>query len=326
LGKTVLLHHVFSLLDKNRFLPLFIDLFATRNITHLVRKVTEVLYKRKALNMGVFNRILGSLGASISFDPLTGNPQVNFSITQKSEIEKSLPEIFRLLSRSKKRVVIAFDEFQEVAGYEEEIAEAIIRTIMQEFPLITYIFSGSRKSLMKEIFADANRPFFQSTQMMELHEIDREIYAGEVCSILDKHGKVFDPDVITKILDDTYCHTGFTQMVLSRVYSESTDRVDFELYQKVWSAILEDHKSIAREQEYLLSPLQWQTLLAIAREEYVSAPYSRGFIQKYSLSTPSALARVVRSLLDKGIIIDCGERGLRVYNVFLQKNQKEFPL
>lgn len=324
LGKTMLLQHAFSKLDKKRFQPLFIDLFATRNLTHFAQRTTEELYNKKVLHQNILNKILGALGASISFDPLFGNPQVNFNITEKSVILKSLPEIFKQIAKSKKKIVIAFDEFQEVAGYEEDIAEALIRTIMQEFPGITFIFSGSKKSLMKEIFTNANRPFFQSTQMMELHEIDADIYAREVCNILDNHNKGYDPRVIKQILEDTYCHTGFTQMVLSRVYSESENQIDFELYEQVWSDILEDHKSMAREQEFLLPALQWKTLTAIAREKYVKAPQSREFAQKYNLSAPSSMSRAIKALLDKGLIIDCGERGLRVYNVFIQKNLQGF--
>jgi hypothetical protein len=70
---------------------------------------------------------------------------------------------------------------------------------------------------------------------MELHEIDQLTYANEVGLILDKFKKTFDPQVIVQILEDTYCHTGFTQMV--------------------WRDILENHKSMAREQEYLLPGL-----------------------------------------------------------------------
>lgn len=320
LGKTMLLHHVFSQLDKQRYQPLYIDLFATRNLTHFTQKITEVLYNQKVLQQSKLNKILGSLGASISFDPLTGYPQVNFSITDRTTVLKSLPELFNQVAKSKKKVVIAFDEFQEVASYKEDITEATIRTIMQDQPGITFIFSGSKKSLIKEIFTNANQPFFQSTQMMELHEIDKDIFKKAICSILEKHKKQFDPLVIDKILEDTYCHTGFTQMVLSLVYSESEGVIDFDLYDQVWANILEDYKSMAREQEFLLPVLQWKTLTAIAREGFIKAPQSRNFAQKYHLSSPSSMARAIKALLDKGLIIDSGDKGLRVYNVFIQKN------
>ena len=110
---------------------------------------------------------------------------------------------------------------------------------------------------MKKIFSNANRPFFQSTQMMELHEIDRESYARGAFAILNKYNKPYDPDVIYRVLDMTYCHTGFTQLVFSRLFSESEETIDHNLFEQVWSDILEDHKSMAREQEFFLPALQW---------------------------------------------------------------------
>jgi hypothetical protein len=196
---------------------------------------------------------------------------------------------------------------------------------MQEFPEIVFLFSGSRKSMMREIFTDANRPFFQSTQLMELHEINQDTYAREVGQILDLHKKKYDRPLIQQILQDTYCHTGFTQMVLSRLYSESESLIDYPLYEMIWTDILENHKSMAREQEYLLPDLQWRLLSAIAIDGYVKHPQSQKFIAAHKLSAPSSLNRAIKALLEKGLIIDCGEKGLRVYNVFIEKNLKSFP-
>lgn len=326
LGKTMLLHHVFAQLDPSKYSPIFIDLFASRNLSHFAQKMTEELYGQKILHQNKLSKILGSLGASLSFDPLSGNPHINFNISESSIILKSLPQLFKLLSESQKKVVIAFDEFQEVGQYEEDFAEATIRTLMQEFPDIVFLFSGSRKSMMREIFTNANRPFFQSTQLMELHEINQDIYEKEISLILDKFQKSYDPLLIKQILEDTYCHTGFTQMVLSRLFSESEDQIDYPVYESVWADILENHKSMAREQEYLLPDVQWRLLTAIAREGHVKEPYSHSFISKHKLPAPSSISRAVKALLEKGSIIDSGDKGLRVYNVFIEKNLKTFPL
>ena len=325
LGKTMLIQHVFHHLDKKQYKAVFIDLFATRNLSHFVRKITEVFHEQGIIRENAFFKLLGSLGASMDFDPVSGAPQLNLRMKNIPETEKSLNQLFNFLKGVKKKVVVAFDEFQEVATYEEEIAEATVRTIMQAFPEVTFIYSGSKKSLMKEMFSSSNRPFFQSTQMFELHEIDKEVYATEVIKILDRHKKKFDKDIIYKILDDTYCHTGFTQLVLSRVYSESEHIIDQASYEIVWNNILEENRSLAREQEFLLPPLQWKTLLAIAKEEFVKEPQSNKFIRKYELSTPSSVARAIKALLNKGLIIESGDMGLRLYNVFILKNLQRIP-
>ncbi len=309
LGKTSLIQHVFSQLDKSKYYPIFIDLFATRNLAQFAQNVTEIVYRSKLIKENIFFRILGSIGASLSFDEHSGMPKIDLNIVNRQKIIKGLPELFEQLKNYKKHnIIIAFDEFQELAGYEEEKAEAYVRTIMQDCPEITFIFSGSKKSLMKEMF------------MMELHEIDKDIYAKEIFSVLDKHNKLYNKDVIYRILEETYCHTGFTQLVLSRVYSESDKKIDDTLFKMIWEDILEDNRSLSREQEFLLPKLQWKVLIAIAKEEFVKAPLSREFADKYDLSASSSVARAVKALLDKGLIIESGNLGLRVYNVFILKN------
>jgi hypothetical protein len=316
----MLIQHVFTQLDKKKFQPLYVDLFATRNLIHFTQKLTEVLSEKKIIRENRLFKILGTLGATLSFDPVSGSPRINLNLVNSSDILKSLPELFKNIRDIKKHVVIALDECQELASYEEDFAEASIRSIMQDFPEITYLFSGSKKSLMKEIFTNANRPFFQSTQMMELQEINRDVYARHVFAILKKNNKQYESEVIYRILDETYCHTGFTQLVFSRIFSESEKKIDISLYENVWSDILEEHKSLAREQEFLLPALQWKILVAIAKEGYVKAPQSNKFIREYDLSAPSSIARAIKALLDKGLIIECGDKGLRLYNVFIQKN------
>ena len=320
LGKTMLIQHVFSKLNKTKYQPIYIDLFATRNLAHLTKKLTEEFYSLGILKDNSIFKFLGKLGATLSFDPISGNPEVNLGFIDLDITARGLNELFDLLKGSRKNVVLALDEFQEVSMYEENVAEATLRTIMQENPGITFIYSGSKKSVMKNMFASAQRPFFQSTQMMELHEIEKEIYAKEIFKVLRDHNKEFEKKIIYRVLDETYCHTGFTQLVLSRIFSESESIINEDLYNQVWFDILEENKSLAREQEFLLPALQWKILVAIAKEGFIQKPQSREFIEKYSLSVPSSMARAVKALLDKGLIIESGDKGLRVYNVFILKN------
>ncbi len=59
---------------------------------------------------------------------------------------------------------------------------------------------------------------------------------------------------------------------------------------------------------------------ARAKEEFVKAPLSRVFADKHGLSASSSVARAVKALLDKGLIIESRGLGLSVYNVFVLKN------
>ena len=60
-------------------------------------------------------------------------------------------------------LVVAFDEFQEVAGLSKEFAlEKIFRSCIQAHRNVRYVFLGSKTHLMKRMFADATRPFYNS--------------------------------------------------------------------------------------------------------------------------------------------------------------------
>ncbi len=59
----------------------------------------------------------------ISYDALTGTPEVSFSFNQPKQTDYSLKEIFNFLDQQKKQVVVAIDEFQQIARYEEHRSE-----------------------------------------------------------------------------------------------------------------------------------------------------------------------------------------------------------
>jgi hypothetical protein len=72
----------------------------------------------------------------------------------------------------------------------------------------------------------------------------------------------------------------------------------------------------------LLSPIQWQLLLAIAKEGLITEPQSQNFLQKHKIGAASSAQKALKALLDKEMIypIETTEKTIyRVYNVFLMR-------
>jgi hypothetical protein len=63
-----------------------------------------------------------------------------------------LQSLFSFLENQQIKIVIAFDEFQQINEYPEKNTEAILRTIIQPLTNIQFIFSGSSKHLLMDIF------------------------------------------------------------------------------------------------------------------------------------------------------------------------------
>ena len=66
------------------------------------------------------------------------------------------------LDNADKPCIVAIDEFQQIVRYEDETIEAIIRTYVQRCTNAHFIFSGSQRHLMNEMFTSPARPFYPS--------------------------------------------------------------------------------------------------------------------------------------------------------------------
>ena len=111
----------------------------------------------------------------ISFDE-TGMPSWNLELGDIKNPSVTLDEIFYYLNHADKPCIVAIDEFQTIAKYPEKNVEAALRTHIQYCTNAHFIYSGSQRHMMGEIFTSPSRPFYQSTTVFELKPIDLDSY------------------------------------------------------------------------------------------------------------------------------------------------------
>ena len=92
----------------------------------------------------------------LSFDSISDQPELSVKIETETS-EKSLHEVFSYLQQIDKRCYIAIDEFQQIATYPEKNTEPLLRTIFQNLKNIRFVFCGSNKHLMNEVFNKSKR-------------------------------------------------------------------------------------------------------------------------------------------------------------------------
>ncbi len=132
------------------------------NFEKLIKSVSEV-FKNIKLNL--------------SIDPTTGSTDLSpsFDAVNEKIILEALMNILLKYSQ-KRKLVIAFDEFQEIAHYTEEGFEKRLRSFIQQHPNIRYIFSGSQQHLITEMFNANNRAFFKLAESFPLDKIETKHY------------------------------------------------------------------------------------------------------------------------------------------------------
>jgi AAA+ ATPase superfamily predicted ATPase len=320
IGKTGLIRNAFYRLsetDKDA-ICIYIDIFATKNQHDFVQMLgTAIAQHVLNTEKQAIKRLLeffGSWRPVFSADPYTGMPTVTISI-EPSQTDISLKTIFNYLNRSRHRVYIAIDEFQQITYYPESGTEAQLRSFIQFAPNVHFIFSGSKLHLMTQIFNSPERPFYQSTSSMGLNPLHEDIYYGFARRFFEAKKGSLSQEVFHTLYQRFNGITLSIQQILNRLY-ETEKHVSSE--QQVNEAVQHIVSRSSMQYETLvlfLTDNQLSLLKAIAKAELVKSPQSAEFIQKYELPSPSSVKTALTLLEDKDLVYHNAD-GYMVYDRF----------
>ncbi len=307
LGKTGLLYHVFHILKGRKDINLiYIDVYPTKNMHEFINEFAKgVFFPRNKKSKGILEgigKMFKSVRPSITYDPLTGAPIINFNFSDSAEAYNSLDTIFSYLSKSKTKNVIVIDEFQQITNYPETGVEALLRSHIQKLKNSVFIFSGSRKRLLLSMFGEYNRPFYQSSELMKLDKINAAEYKKFIIRKFQSASLNIDEEAVDFILFWTKLHTYYVQYVCNKVFSFGYKNANLEDVKYQCNLILTDHEPLFLNYRNLLSDFQWELLKGIALENGARKITSKDFIQKYGLGSASSVQRGIKALLSKELI------------------------
>ena len=320
MGKTGLIYHVFNHKTvKEKYYSVYCDIYQTGNLSDFVtvfgNAVINQLEKTPDKMLKKVKRFFSGFSPSFSFNPITLQAEIDFRITGKREAENTLQQIFTIIKESKKPVIIAIDEFQQITAYPEKNTEALLRTHIQHLINGRIIFSGSSKHLLSAIFSDYNRPFYQSTQLLTLPKIDKNDYLAFIIEKFHKAKRSIDEEAVSYILNITRTHTYYVQYLCNRLFESGIKSITKENVDKTLLNILYENEGYYFTYRNLLTTQQFLLLKAIGKEDGVSQPSSKEFIRKYGLGTTSTVTSAIKSLLSKDLIFKEDDNYV-VYDVF----------
>ena len=318
-GKTGLIHHVFFNLNdkKNEVSCFYFDIFSTQNLHEFVqlfgKTVVGKLDSYSQKNLKRITGLLKSFRPTISIDSQTGTPEIKFDI-KPEEAQTGLDEIFNYLKNRGKRCYIAIDEFQQITDYPEKGVEALLRSYIQFAHNVRFIFSGSKKHLMDSMFSSVNRPFYQSTQKINLREIPIETYAIFAQNHFARRGKTLPLSLFETIYNLMMGHTWYIQLLLNQLYALPQKRYAETDLNKIITEILEEENATYKTYCDLLTKGQLRVLTAVAKEHKIDSITHNSFLKKYNLTAASSVKLAVNSLIDKSLILKDENGSYSVYD------------
>jgi hypothetical protein len=325
LGKTSLIHHMFYLLkSKRNYRTIYLDLQLTQNLNEFLNSAASALsksmYSKHIKLFKEFLNIFRSIKPAVTFDAKTGSPSIELGIQSAEQAQITADDIFKYLKEysRKYKIVVAVDEFQQILNYPEKNMEAILRSKIQDTPLVNFIFSSSTRHLMTEMFLSAKRPFYQSTEMMVLEKLDNKEYSEFIKNKFSEGKKEISLQNIMYILDRCSDYTFYVQVLCNRLYSSDYRRIDRNIIDEVLDNIINEYEQVYYSYKNLLTEYQWKVTHAVALEGNVNNPSSGEFISKYNLHAISSVRTAIKSLLDKEILYRENDYYI-VYDVFFRR-------
>lgn len=322
LGKTGLIHHFFSQQQiADHYYPFFVDIYPASTLQEMCyifgKAVFDRLKTKKEKHWETFFRTIKSLRAGFKIDTITGEPSIELSIASIENPTTTLEEIFTYLEEADQPCIVAFDEFQQIAEFQEKRVEATLRSIIQNCSNTTFIFSGSKQHSIEQMFHSKARPFYQSAQMMNLLPLKKEVYSEFTLRLFSQYGKKLDSSIPSAIYDEYEGTTWYMQMMMNELFA-ITDKGQTCTPSIVPTArenIINVQENSYKTQMSMLSPKQKMVLQAIAHEGTVKSVTSGAFIKKYFLDSASSVQSAVKGLTDKEVV-STTDTGTRVSDYF----------
>lgn len=316
MGKTSLAYVSISDSEEivNDYITFFIDILQTGSLAEfaflLGKVVFDTLAAKSATRVRGFLAALRSLKGSFGFDAISGTPTFNIQLGDIKQPEYTLDEIFSYIENCEKPVIIVIDEFQQITKYPEKNVEALLRSHIQRLRNASFVFAGSERTILQEMFASSKRPFYNSAEIMQLGPIDENIYVDFAQKLFSDYGKSLEDAPVRLAFRLFEGNTFYMQRAMNIAFAETSgvDVCGKETVRHAIKSMVAANDVVFREILSNMSVHQKLTLYSIARERSVVNPLSGKFVKDHSLPSASSVQSALLKLTKSGIVTKT-ERG-----------------
>src|SRR3990167_7492598 len=209
----------------------------------------------------------------------------------ESSAEDTICDVLMNLDKAaiaaQKKVLIFMDEFQQIGQLNDQYTvEAAIRHAVERCKNVSYVFSGSNRHMLLQMFSEKSRPFYKLCETMILQRIAENDYSAFIQKqAKTKWKKELSHEVLQFILSLSERHPYYVNLICNHLWLES----GFPTIEKIelfWQRYLELEKSSFISELTSLANNQKLVLLALAKKP-TQHPFHNDYLQMTGLSVSS---------------------------------------
>jgi hypothetical protein len=266
-------------------------------VSRLVFELSPRLNKAKEKLIQIFNKMKPEISVGVFGQRL----RLNLSSSPLKDITELLLRLDETAKVFKKHAVIFIDEFQQISQLPNgHSIEASIRHAVERSTHITYVFSGSSRQLLAQMFGDHGRPLYRLCQTLTIERMSENVYAEHLQHLSKlKWKKIIPDDVLEHIFRLTEYHP-FYMNVLCQLLWENKHIPSEEEITSIWHDYVKTQRHIISHDIMLLSPNQRRVMIALAKTP-AKEIQSAKFTSPLKIST-SSVQQALDVLIKKDLI------------------------
>ena len=283
------------------------DLLCVRDMADLCQRLASAFARLEA-SAGFLERALNALARlrpTLTIDPGTGAPSVSVEAAAASQAT-SLESVLDALAAytAKHRTCVVLDEFQDILDIDDgERVLAILRGRIQLDSRTCYVFLGSVRNRMTDIFMHPDSPFYRGAAPLPVGEIAPEDFYSFLRSRFATGRRAFPREAFDAVCAIARSTPGDVQELCDAIW-DCTDRgttIGEEEIRRGLDVVFSrerDHYEIFVRR---LTPLQTRVLSALAARGGKEI-YSTAFLAAASTRNAASVKRAVDRLVKEGLV------------------------
>lgn len=226
MGKSSLIKHFFATSNDNQ-LCIYVDIFDITSKEDFSKSLLKALANAQKIDLKHAIKSLKSLFKRVRVEPTIDPNTLEYSIkpiVATLSFSEMMEDFFYSLDKlsEKQQIVLAIDEFQQIATITDIKLDAFLRKYIQERKNISYIFSGSKRHLLTSLF-EYKAPLFDLVTHFELPPLQIEDILSYSSRFLN-----IDKDTISYVYEISDGETKLIQHVLHLLYIQNEKSISRE--------------------------------------------------------------------------------------------------
>lgn len=309
IGKTSLLIKLMHQLSKG-WIVLYVDLWGIKTTEDLCVRFLRVLEKIQTFKAKITKwlNLIKSLRPTLSVDE-QGSPALSYSMIPRHQ-EGALEEAMNLLQKivGNKRTLVIFDEFQEIGLFDKKSdnfeLKGKLRSLIQFHKNISYIYCGSIRHIILDMFDNKNEPFYESALKFPLGNIPLADFLPYLKKKFHQFKRRISETIVGSIYNFADAVPNNIQQLCYFIFNASAENqeIDARTVSDGLSQLLDAENPRFLELYHTLPRSQQLVLKILSLNTQTIPLFSQEVVLTYGLKSTQEISDAIKGLINKNIL------------------------